>query len=62
MLALEESGKLTTEFATPFRIREPWAVDLGGELMDPQAKIGPSAGSGCADPEGFRAADEEARK
>ena len=62
MALLEEAGKLETEFATPFRIREPWALDLAGELMDVQARIGPSAGSGCADPEGFRKADEEARK
>ena len=62
MKVLEEAGKLDTEFATPSRVREPWALDVGGELMDLQAKIGPSAGSGCADPEGFRKADEEARK
>lgn len=61
MTALEESGKLTTEFATPFRIREPWAVDIAGELMDPKAKIGPGAGTGCADPEGFSEADRGAR-
>ncbi len=63
MQMLEENEKLATKFHTPFRIREPWAVDVTGEVMDPeQVKLGPSAGAGCGDPEGFRAADEEGRK
>lgn len=62
MQMLEDNGKLDTEFATPFRIREPWAIDVSGELMDPQqVRIGPGAGTGCADPEGFSEADRGAR-
>ncbi|MFW5868129.1 MAG: hypothetical protein ACOCX2_09950 [Armatimonadota bacterium] len=62
MQMLEENEKLETEFATPFRIREPWAIDVTGELMDPaKVKIGPGAGTGCGDPEGFSEADRGAR-
>ncbi len=31
MKALEASGKLTTSFEHPFRVREPWAIDAAGE-------------------------------
>ncbi|MGC9316846.1 MAG: hypothetical protein ACP5KN_02275 [Armatimonadota bacterium] len=61
MQALEDSGKLETEFAHRFRIREPWALDVAGERTEVAAQIGPSAGTGCADPEGFRASDEGER-
>ena len=33
MQALEASGKLTTSFQHPFRIREPWAIDAAGQLV-----------------------------
>ncbi len=35
MEALEASGKLATSFQHPFRIREPWAIDAAGELLQP---------------------------
>lgn len=56
--AIEDAGKLETQFQHRFRVREPWAVDVAGQRIDP-AHIGQSAGRGCADPEGFAAADEE---
>jgi len=62
MQMLEDNDKLDTEFHTRFRIREPWAIDVAGQLMDPQqVKIGPGAGTGCGDPEGFNEADRGAR-
>ncbi len=60
--ALEDAGKLDTEFAHRFRVREPWGIDAAGEQTDVKAVIGPSRGTGCADPEGFRRADEEGRR
>ncbi|NLO06829.1 MAG: hypothetical protein GX131_13475 [candidate division WS1 bacterium] len=57
MQALEDSGKLTTEFANRFRVREPWALDIAGEPTQVKAGISAS-GSGCADPDGSRAARE----
>jgi len=61
MQMLEDSGKLETQFAHRFRVREPWALDAIGEPTQVKTPIGPSQGTGCADPEGFRRADEEAR-
>ncbi len=59
---LEEGGKLETEFLHRFRIREPWALDAMGEPTQISAPLGPSQGAGCADPDGFRRADEEGRR
>lgn len=59
---LEDNHKLGTEFAHRFRVREPWALDVLGEPTEVKTPIGPSSGTGCADPEGFRRADEEARR
>ncbi len=60
MQALEDAGKLTTEFAHRFRTREPWALGLAGEPMQVKAGIS-AAGSGCGDPDGSKAAREEAQ-
>ncbi len=55
MQALEDAGMLDTEFATRFRIREPWALDVAGERTQVRA------GGGGADPEGSAGADEGER-
>lgn len=53
---LERNGKLSNTFSSEFRWREPWALDTMGQSVKPAPL---SQGKGCADPEGFRAREEE---
>ena len=34
MIKLEASGKLTTQFATPSRVRPAWGFDRAGDPVD----------------------------
>lgn len=54
--ALERNGKLSNTFVNEFRWREPWALDAIGQPMALNLEV---KGRGCADPEGFRAREEE---
>ncbi|MGD9519351.1 MAG: 4Fe-4S binding protein [Armatimonadota bacterium] len=54
---LDDAGRLESKFEQPFRQREYWAIDALGQASIP-SDWQTFRGTGCADPSGFRAADE----
>lgn len=54
---LDQAGKLQGKFHQPFRQREYWALDVYGDAATP-GDWDEVRATNCADPSGFRAADE----
>ncbi|MBC7287716.1 MAG: hypothetical protein H5T86_06670 [Armatimonadetes bacterium] len=56
---LDAAGKLAARFSQPFRRRDYWALDALGRRHHPAVTWDEIKGTGCADPAGFRSAEEE---
>ncbi len=56
---LDQAGKLAAKFCQPFRRRDYWALDALGRPSQPAVAWDEISATGCADPSGFRKADEE---